>query len=129
MQEQCRDDRRDRDAEDRAGDAGDLEADEHGAEDDDRVDADGVAMIRGWSEFMTRSQPIATTIDGRRGALGLESDRHEHRRHPGDERAEERDRHQQARARGRDRDEVEPEHGALDEHDSAEDEPMTPGRG
>ena len=42
VEEERRQDGRDRDAEDRAGDARDLGSDQDGAEDDDRVDADGL---------------------------------------------------------------------------------------
>ena len=62
-----------------------------------------VAMIRGWSQFMTTSQPMATTIVDAERRVGLGQDRDEDRRDPGDERPEERDRHEQARDRGRDR--------------------------
>ena len=60
-----------------------------------------VDMIRGWSQFMTTSQPIATTIADRERGLRLDQDRHEHRRDPGHERPEERDRHEHAGDGGR----------------------------
>ena len=63
-----------------------------------------VAMIRGWSQFMiTRNQPTPTTMLDAEHGIGLEQDRREHGRDPGDERAEERDDHQQPGREGRDR--------------------------
>ena len=56
-EEERRDDRGDRDREDRADDALQLEADEHRHQDDHRVDAHGLAITRGWMMFMTTNQP------------------------------------------------------------------------
>ena len=101
LEEEGRDDGGDRDPEDRARDAGDPAADQHRAEDDDRVDADR-ALHDPRLEDVHHDEPAGAHQDERReGRLRLEDERDDDRRRPRDERPEERDHLEQAGERPR----------------------------
>ncbi len=120
VEEEHRQDGRDRDAEDGAGDARDLAADDDRGEDHDRVDADR-ARHHPRGDDVHRHEPRDAHHDQhRQDGARVEQERDGDRRQPGHERAEERDRVEQARGHGRQRGVLEPEHDVHDRREHAE---------
>ena len=96
-------DGRDRDAEDRAGDAGQLGADQDRAKDDYRVEAHRFGHETRLDDVHQHEPADDHDHHYRQHCIRLEEDGHEDRRQPGDEGSEERDCLQDARRGGRDR--------------------------
>ena len=122
VQEQRRDHRGDRDAEDRARDARHLEAHQHRPQDDDRVDPQRGRHDPGLEPVHDHEPADRDHDPDPQRDVGLAQYRDQYGRDPREERSEERDRHEQAGERGGDRGEVEPEGEARDKADRREGE-------
>jgi hypothetical protein len=120
VEEQRRDHRGDRDAEDRAGDARDLGPDDHRGQNHDRMDAHRPGH-QPRLEDVHRHEPADAHQDehGQHGTVGGERGRG-NRRQPRQERAEERDHVQQARGDGREGRVRQPEHDVDQRRERAE---------
>ena len=117
VEEERRDDGRDGQAEEGARDAEQLHPDQDRGEDHDRVEAHGAGQDARLDDVLDHEPAHAHDRERGQEGVGLGHRRHDHRRGPGDEGAEERDRHQDAGGRGGEGGVLEPQDQVAGEGD------------